>query len=247
MRVESAGPTWDHRAVVPITFGHRGARLEEPENTIPSFRRALELGASGLETDAWLAGDAEVVLAHDGSVRRGLRRLRIDSTPWSRLAEADVPRLSELYETCGTDYDLSIDIKVDAAANPIIDVAAAAGDGAVERLWLCSPHLGLLETLRRRGAACRLVHSTGKRALGPSVERHAADLAGAGVDVMNLHHAEWTKGLVALFHRFGVQAFAWDVQEVRHLRGVLAMGVDGIYSDHVERMVAIVAEWASPD
>lgn len=233
--------------MVPITFGHRGARLDESENTLPSFRRALDLGASGLETDAWLAADAEVVLAHDASVRRGLRRMRIESTPASRLAELDVPRLSELYRTCGADYDLSIDVKVDAAALPIIDVAAATGDGAVERLWLCSPHLGLLRALRGQGASCRLVHSTSKRALGPSLERHAADLADAGVDVMNLHHTEWTKGVVALFHRFGVRAFAWDVQEVRHLRGVLAMGVDGIYSDHVARMVATVAAWTSPD
>jgi hypothetical protein len=34
------------------------------------------------------------------------------------------------------------------------------------------------------------------------------------------------------------------VQEVRHLRAVLAMGIDGVYSDHVDRMVATVAEWS---
>ena len=56
--------------------------------------------------------------------------------------------------------------------------------------------------------------------------------------------AEWTAGLVGLFHRFGLRAFAWDVQEARHLRAVLAMQVDGVYSDHVDRMVATVAEWA---
>jgi len=61
---------------------------------------------------------------------------------------------------------------------------------------------------------------------------------------MNMHHTDWSAGLVALFHRFGVKAFAWDVQEVRHMRAVLAMGVDGLYSDHVERMVATVAEWS---
>jgi glycerophosphoryl diester phosphodiesterase len=62
---------------------------------------------------------------------------------------------------------------------------------------------------------------------------------------MNLHYSEWTKGLVALFHRFGILAFAWDVQEVRHLQAMLRFGVDGLYSDHVERMVAVVAEWGS--
>ena len=50
--------------VRPITFAHRGARTEAPENTMPAFRRALELGARGLETDAWVSGEGEVVLAH---------------------------------------------------------------------------------------------------------------------------------------------------------------------------------------
>jgi hypothetical protein len=60
---------------------------------------------------------------------------------------------------------------------------------------------------------------------------------------MNLHHSEWTAGLVALFHRFEVNAFAWDVQEVRHLRSMLRLEVDALYCDRVDRMVATVGEW----
>ena len=90
----------------------------------------------------------------------------------------------------------------------------------------------------------KLVHSTRRASISGPVERYAANLADAGLDVVNLHHAEWTAGLVELFHRFGVQAFAWDVQEVRHVRAALTMGVDAIYSDHVDRMVATVAEWS---
>jgi glycerophosphoryl diester phosphodiesterase len=52
-----------------ITFAHRGARTEEPENSLPAFRRALELGASGLETDVWLSADREVVCTHDAGWR----------------------------------------------------------------------------------------------------------------------------------------------------------------------------------
>jgi hypothetical protein len=46
-----------------------------------------------------------------------------------------------------------------------------------------------------------------------------------------------------LFHRFGVQAFGWDAQEVRHLRELLAMDIDAVYSDHVARMVATIGEF----
>ena len=36
---------------LPITFAHRGARASHPENTIPAFRHALDVGVTGLETD----------------------------------------------------------------------------------------------------------------------------------------------------------------------------------------------------
>ena len=134
-----------------------------------------------------------------------------------------------------------LDVKDPAAAQPIIDITRAVGDPA--RTWLCSPDLEHLRALRPDAPDVRLVHSTPRRRLPDSLERHAADLAAAGVDAMNLRHSEWTKGLVALFHRFNLRAFAWDVQEVRHLRAMLTIGIDAVYCDNVERMVATVAEW----
>jgi glycerophosphoryl diester phosphodiesterase len=232
--------------VAPITFAHRGARLLHPENTLPAFRAGLAHGAQGLESDAWLSADGEVVLTHDAGIRGplfGLWKLRVHDTRAERLARHGVPRLVDLYTELGADYELSIDVKDPAAARPLIDMARA--HGAPARTWVCSPDLGALRDLRADTPDVRLVHSTVRRRLPESLERHAADLADARVDTMNLHYSEWTKGLVALFHRFGILAFAWDVQEVRHLQGMLRFGVDGLYSDHVERMVAVVAEWGS--
>ena len=91
----------------------------------------------------------------------------------------------------------------------------------------------------------KLVHSERRSAIGAPLERHAFELASAGIDAMNLHHTEWTAGLVSLFHRFEVRAFAWDTQEVRHLRAVLAMGIDAVYCDRPDRMVATVSEWVA--
>ncbi len=227
----------------PITFAHRGARTEEPENTLTAFSRALELGAGGLESDAWLAADGEVVLVHDPVARKRLRRLRVARSSASQLASVGVPRLADLYGTCGTGFELSLDVMEARAVEPI--VAVARGVDALRRLWLCSPDVDLLERLRAQGDPPRLVHSERRRAVAQPLERHAADLAAAGIDAMNMHRSEWTKGLVALFHRFGVRAFAWDVQEPRHLQAVLEMGVDAVYSDHVARMVAVVGEWAA--
>jgi glycerophosphoryl diester phosphodiesterase len=228
--------------VRPVTFAHRGARAEEPENTLRAFRRGLELGASGLESDARLSADGEVVLVHDAVARdRRRRRRRVDRSTAAELAELAVPRLADLYAELGTDYELSLDLYDVAAGEPVLAVAEAAG--ATDRLWLCSGRLGTLAHLRSLGTAAHLVHSTKRSVLEPSAERHADRLAQDGIEVCNMRHTDWTAGLVGLFHRFGVKAFAWDVQEVRHLRAMLEIGVDALYSDHVDRMVATVAEW----
>jgi glycerophosphoryl diester phosphodiesterase len=229
--------------MAPIAFAHRGARLEERENTIPAFARALEHGATGLESDAWLAADGEVVLVHDDVVRAGLRRIHVGRTTADDLARHGVPRLRDLYETLGTDYDLSLDVKEHPAAGPVIEVAAGFGADVLKRLWLCSPDVSLLEALRPDHPDVRLVHSARRHKIAVPIERHAADLRALGIDAMNMHHTDWTKGLVALFHRFDVRAFAWDVQETRYLRAVLGMGMDGIYCDRVDRMMAAVGEW----
>ena len=231
----------DSGVVTPITFAHRGARADLPENTLAAFARALERGARGLETDAHLSADGEPVLVHDATFRRGWRRIRVAGSTATDLAALDVPSLTDLYRDFGVAYELSIDLKTDGVEVPI--VAAASAVDALERLWLCSPSVSRLRALREQSTAVKLVHSTRRASISGPVERYAANLADAGLDVVNLHHTEWTAGLVELFHRFGVRAFAWDAQEVRQIRAVLTMGVDAIYSDHVDRMVATVAEF----
>src|SRR5205809_3157864 len=100
--------------VPPIGFAHRGAKAHAPENTIEAFTLALRLGASGLESDVWITADGKAVLDHDGVVGGRLRRRPLHELPRADLPE-HIPTLTELYETCGTDFDLSLDIKDDAA------------------------------------------------------------------------------------------------------------------------------------
>jgi glycerophosphoryl diester phosphodiesterase len=229
----------------PITFAHRGARATHPENTITAFRHALERGARGLETDAWLAADGEAVLVHDDRVwerRWGVLpwRVRVARADAARLARSSIPRLIDLYTELGADYELSIDLKDVHVAEVI--VAVAREHAAPERLWLCSPSTRRLKAIREFAPEVHLVHSQ-TRTRVENLERHAANLAESKINVMNMHHSEWTAGLVALFHRFGVQAFAWDAQEVRQIRAMLRIGIDGIYCDYVSRMVTTVEAW----
>jgi glycerophosphoryl diester phosphodiesterase len=215
--------------------------MDEPENTIPAFRRALEAGVTGLETDVWRAADGEVVCAHDATVGRGRHRLRIATATSAELADRDVPRVADVYEQLGTAFEFSVDVKSPDAAAALVEVAARFD--ALERLWVCSPNLEVLRPLRTQPAV-KLVHSDRRKGIPVPLERHAYELATLGIDAMNMHRSEWTAGLVSLFHRFDVKAFAWDAQEVRHLRAMLRIGVDAVYCDRPERMVETVNGWA---
>lgn len=53
-----------------INFAHRGASAVCPENTMAAFRKALELGATGIETDVQMTKDGKLILIHDESVNR---------------------------------------------------------------------------------------------------------------------------------------------------------------------------------
>ena len=222
--------------VPPVGFAHRGARADAPENTIEAFLLARRLGATGLESDVWLTADGEAVLDHDGVVRSGVRRRSI-----ADVARADlpphIPTLAELYEACGTDAELSLDVKDPAAAARVVAVARQAGGDALGRLWLCSPDWQVAATWRELSDDVRLVDSTRLKRMKEGTERHAAAIADAGIDAVNLHWSDWSGGLVTLFHRFERHAFGWDAQYRRQLDALLVMGIDGVFSDHVERMV----------
>lgn len=220
-----------------ILFAHRGARTVARENTVDAFIRAVSLGATGLESDAWLTSDGQVVLDHDGQHRRFPRKWIRDTTRAD--LKAHIPTLAEFYEAVGTDLPVSLDLKDPAAFAPTVETAQAYG--AQQRLWICHSDLELLSEWRRAAPDVRFVNSTGIGRLPRGPERRAAELSSAGIDAVNLRQDEWTAGLVALFHRFGILTFAWDAQYERQLAAVIDMGIDAVYSDDVERMVAVAA------
>jgi glycerophosphoryl diester phosphodiesterase len=226
----------------PVTFAHRGARGYAAENTIVAFRLGLAQGASGLETDAWLALDGVPVLVHDATIRLPGRRIPVVRRGSAELFEFDVPSLADLYRACGTDYELSIDVEHPAVAIPLVEVAESFG--ADDRLWLCSEEPGLLRTLRARSSRVRLVCSTGPRRLG-GLRVLVPWLQILDVDVINLHWRDWTATRLDLVHEAGLLAFGWDAQDDAAVDWLMAVGIDGLYGDRpdwlVERVRAAVA------
>lgn len=218
----------------PITFAHRGASAHAPENTLESFQLAVRLGASGVESDVWITADGIPVLDHDGVVRRGLRRRAIREVARSSLPD-HIPSLHELLTTC-PDVHLSLDIEDPDAAEAVIEVVSDHDRARLGSLWLCHPDLDVLSAIRARHDAPRLVNSTRLSRLKDGPERRAAALADRSIDVMNMHRTDWNGGLVVLFHRFERLAFGWDLQTDHELQTGFRMGLDAVYSDHVDLM-----------
>lgn len=224
----------------PLTFAHRGARAHAPENTLEAFALGLKLGASGLESDVWLTSDGIAVLDHDGVVKRGLRKRPISEFRRDELP-GHIPALADLLATCGTDYALSLDLKDPGSAVRIVETINDIAPAMLERTWLCEPGLERVLDLRsllgeRSRCPVRLLQTTRLDRIKGGAERRAEYLARHDIDGINLHRTDWNGGLVALFHRFGLVAFGWDIQFEHDLRPALRMGLDAVYSDNVDVM-----------
>ncbi|MBV9659532.1 MAG: glycerophosphodiester phosphodiesterase [Acidimicrobiales bacterium] len=224
-------------ARAPIGFAHRGARDERRENTLDAFERALELGATGLESDAWLTADGVVVLDHDGVAGPFWRRRPLSVLPRASLP-GHIPSLEELYGRCGSAFELSLDVKDPAALGAIIDTAQGAG--AAGRLWLCGADWRQPTASTRSASGAHLVESTSLAKMREGLAGHAARLAQVGVSAINLHRNQWNRDRVGEVHSSGLAAFGWDAQSRADIDTLLDCGVDGLYSDHVDRMMTAI-------
>src|SRR6187200_2440153 len=102
-------------------YGHRGASAELPENTLPAFALAKELGAYGIELDVHLSRDGVPVVIHDESVDRTTNGsgdvANLDLASLRQLDAgngATIPTLIEVLDVVGD--TLHVDIEVKAAA-----------------------------------------------------------------------------------------------------------------------------------
>lgn len=215
-----------------IGFAHRGASADARENTLPAFELALRLGATGLESDVWLTADGVPVLDHDGEAPDGrpIAACRRAELP------AHVPALAELYTELGREFELSLDVKDPEAAPAVVAVARRAS--AESRLWLCHWSWRVVAPWRALSDAVRLVDSTRLAHMRTPPAARAERMAALDIDALNLHWSDWSPPLVAVFRGAGRKLLAWDAQDDASLAAMLALGVDGVFSDHVAKMMS---------
>ena len=205
-----------------------------------AFDLAIRLGATGIESDVWCTRDGVAVLDHDGKVGRRIGRSRSIGDVDHADLPGHIPTWAELVSLAsGAGVSISLDIKGNDPLAIAEVVLGEVDDSQVAHVWLCHHDIAVVSELRTRFPSARLVDSTRLHRIGEGPERRAAQLAEAGIDAVNLRGDDWNGGLVTLFHRFGVHAFGWDLQHDHQLRPALRMGLDAVFSDHVDRMVDI--------
>jgi glycerophosphoryl diester phosphodiesterase len=237
--------------------GHRGASGYAPENTIASFRRAVELGAGFIETDLQVTRDVQVVAMHDSTLdrttsgkgpvsHRTLDEIRVldagswfDSDSSRSFAGERVPTLNEILDLSRElDVNFYLEIKAGDTWGVEHAVAAALSDSnAAGRALVLSFDLSTLDAMNRidrnimTGYLCEHPSSDlVKRA----VQVGARQLAPRG-DLI-------TSALVDQAHRAGLKVVTWTINEPEQMRHLIATGVDGIMSDYPDRLVSVLRE-----
>ena len=219
-----------------LIFAHRGAaRSRREENTVTAFTRALAAGCQ-LETDARISSDGIAVLVHDAFVKRCPVIRRVSKRTAAQLAAFGVPTIDEFYTAVGTDFQLSIDLKV-AAAGALL-LAAAERFGATARLWLVSDRLDVLADLRARSSTVHLVHESKAGTIGDGRDR-SDQLAAAAITAQNTALGGWTPAAVAYSHACGVLAFGSLVNNQRGFDRAETLGLDALYTDRLDLAAAV--------
>ncbi|HET7699647.1 MAG TPA: glycerophosphodiester phosphodiesterase [Candidatus Limnocylindria bacterium] len=201
-------------------IGHRGAKAHAPENTIASFQKALDLGCDEIETDVWLMDGDALVISHDRPA-----------------SVAGLLTLDDVLDFCRGRMAVNVELKCGQS-----DAQAAVSGERVAR------------HLRRRADADVYVSSfwypalAAARAAAPAVRRafvfgaapdmDALLMQARALELWALHPEHWyvTPERVAAAHAAGLVMNAWTVNDPAEIATLAGWGVDGIMSDHPERV-----------
>ncbi len=255
-----------HAAASPIFYAHRGAAAEQPENTLPSFARALELGAHALETDVHMSADGHIIVSHDPSGDRMtgtplvFRRARLDEIrqldAGYGFIDADggrpfagrgyqIPTLAEVLRQF-PNVTLNVDIKQPwpPMVRQIIELIRSLD--AVDRVLLASFHLRTIAAVRAfgyRGATALSQPEVAALLLAPRRSFRHLPLTGTRlqipprVGVLPLAR----RGFIEKCHRLGLRVDFWTINDAIEAHKLLDLGADGIMTDDPRTIAPVFA------
>jgi glycerophosphoryl diester phosphodiesterase len=231
---------------LPIAFAHQGGASEHPENTLPAFAHAYDLGYRYMETDVHASSDGVLFAFHDPDLQRTcgrpglIREMTADDIASARVSGREpIPRLDELVASWPT-ARFNIDCKSDHALPYFLDWLDRAD--VFDRVCVGSFSDARLDAVRARFGT-RVCTSMGPRdvakvRLGTWVGRTprfsgAAVPLAAQVPVRQGPLSIVTPSFVEGAHRAGLQVHVWTIDDPAEMHRLLDLGVDGIMTDRV--------------
>jgi glycerophosphoryl diester phosphodiesterase len=222
-------------------FAHRGACGTEPENTLRSFRRALELGAEWVELDVQSVEGTPVVFHDHRLERRTDGSGPIEGQPLKTIRALDaglgerIPLLDEVLSMLAGRAGVNIELKGAGTAEPVaalLDDRLSAGIWTPERLLVSSFDLS---ELSRFG---RLMPDVPLGALFRSAPPAPGSvLPGQRLFSLHLRRDAVTPESVDRAHGFGLRVFVFTVNDPGEMDRLKSMGIDGAFTDFPERFL----------
>jgi glycerophosphoryl diester phosphodiesterase len=250
----------------PLVIGHRGFAEAAPENTLPSFELALDVGADLVELDFRLSKDGVPVVVHDRTLDRTTnarsrwRRRRIpvasktaaelatlDAGAWfdPKFAGAGIPRLADALDIIQARGVALIERKAGAAADCI---ALLRQKGLINRVIVQSFDWHFLLAFHEAEPA-QVLGALGPPAVLANGRRPAAvfkRLSARWLDELRKTGAKiavWdrrvSKGAIHLAHERGLKVWVYTVNETKLARRLLHLGVDGIITNNPVRIKSL--------
>jgi glycerophosphoryl diester phosphodiesterase len=241
----------------PLRIGHRGAAALAPENTLVSFRAAVEVGVDLVEFDVLQLRDGELVVAHSYDLNEVSHGEQGGSLRGMRLAElrAAVPELPtfdealEFFADEAPDIGVHVDLKSAGAAEAVW--LGLERFGLRERTLVSSFHHSALRRLSQSAVGLRLGVSFPRDRLGVHRRRRVQPAVGFGLrrfepvmphlvdlllsraraNALVLHQVLVSRAAVMRAHAQGAPVVAWTVDDPADLARVDEAGVDAVVTN----------------
>ncbi|MFI5279891.1 MAG: glycerophosphodiester phosphodiesterase [Gemmatimonadales bacterium] len=221
----------------PLAIAHRGASGREVENSLAAFRAARELGADAVELDIHATADGALMVHHDEKVGGfHLTRGTLKEARALALGNGErVPTLEEALAVIAPDMIAFVEVKT---LPPVWDQQLFA---AIDRCPAPSRvHLHAFDhrIIRRLGATRPDIPRGVLSASYPVRPERMMEDAGATAlwEAAELIDA----ALVEDVHAKGGAIYPWTVDDPNQMRHLLALGVDGLCSNHPDRARAAI-------
>lgn len=239
-----------------LVEAHRGDSAYAPENTLASFRRAVNRGARAIELDVHPSADGALVVIHDEKLSRTTNgHGHVSSQPLEVLRQLDagswfapeyagerLPLLTEVLDLLQpTTVTLNIEIKAFPAAMAVPEtVVRLLRKAGRERCYVVSSFdLGALLEVRAMAPEITLA-LIGE---GPVILERAIE---HGLPWIHARHPTVEAGLVAEAHAAGIKVNVWTVDEVERLKHLRAAGIDKVCSNKPIDLMAALRRWPRP-